>query len=96
MIYLDNAATTMNKPEAVVDAMIRAVRTMASPGRGSSPATLGAEEVLFDLRREAEGLFGCPMEQVVLTTSATHGAQRRGAASLRPGGRDPCGVLSAV
>ena len=87
MIYLDNAATTMNKPESVVEAMTRAVRTMASPGRGSSQATSGAEEVLFDLRQEAEGLFGCPMEQVVLTTSATHGLNIAIKSLVSPGDR---------
>ena len=87
MIYLDNAATSMAKPEAVVAAMTRAVRTMASPGRGSSPATLGAEEVLFDLRKEAEAVFSCPMEQVVLTTSATHGLNIAIKSLVSPGDR---------
>lgn len=87
MIYLDNAATSMGKPEAVITAMTQAVRTMASPGRGSSPATQGAEEVLFQLRQEAETLFACPMEQVVLTTSATHGLNIAIKSLVSPGDR---------
>lgn len=87
MIYLDNAATSMGKPRAVIDAMTHAAMTLASPGRGSSPATLGAEEVLFDLRREAEALFDCPMEQVVLTTSATHGLNIAIKSLVSPGDR---------
>ena len=87
MIYLDNAATSMGKPQTVIDAMTRAAMTLASPGRGSSPATLGAEEVLFDLRQEAEALFSCPMEQVVLTTSATHGLNIAIKSLVSPGDR---------
>ena len=34
MIYLDSAATTLQKPSAVPAAMARAVQRMASPGRG--------------------------------------------------------------
>ena len=34
MIYLDNAATTMIKPLAVSRAVMKAMQTMASPGRG--------------------------------------------------------------
>ena len=34
MIYLDSAATSFQKPPAVYEAVERAMRTMASPGRG--------------------------------------------------------------
>ena len=34
MIYLDSAATTFQKPAAVQRAVVRAMRTMSSPGRG--------------------------------------------------------------
>lgn len=87
MIYLDNAATSMPKPPEVIQAMSRAALTLASPGRGSSPATQGAEEVLYDLRKEAEELFECPMEQVVLTTSATHGLNIAIKSLVSPGDR---------
>ena len=44
MIYLDSAATTLQKPSAVPAAMARAVQRMASPGRGGHrPAMLAAE-----------------------------------------------------
>lgn len=87
MIYLDNAATSMPKPPEVIRAMTRAAGTLASPGRGSSPATQGAEEVLYELRKEAEELFACPMEQVVLTTSATHGLNIAIKSLVGPGDR---------
>ena len=34
MIYLDSAATTFQKPYAVYSAVLRAMRTLSSPGRG--------------------------------------------------------------
>jgi selenocysteine lyase/cysteine desulfurase len=53
--------------------MAWAVEHLASPGRGSSRASEQAEELLFTLRQEAAELFDCDWDQVVLTTSATHG-----------------------
>lgn len=73
MIYLDNAATSMPKPRVVLTAVARAMTEMASPGRGSSELSRRAEETLFALRQTAGKLFDCQEEQVVLTTSATHG-----------------------
>lgn len=73
MIYLDNGATSMPKPRVVVDSVGKALCSYASPGRGSSRASERAEELLFSLRTEAGEMFGCRPEQVVLTSSATHG-----------------------
>jgi cysteine desulfurase family protein len=73
VIYLDNSATSMPKPRKVKQAMAWAVEHYASPGRGSSRASEQAEELLFSLRQEAAEMFDCDWEQVVLTTSATHG-----------------------
>ena len=42
MIYLDNAATTMNKPHAVIDAVCGAMTSFGGPGRGSHQAALDA------------------------------------------------------
>ena len=39
MIYLDNAATSLQKPEEVEEEMIRALHTMGNPGRGAHDAT---------------------------------------------------------
>ena len=46
MIYLDSAATSLLKPPSVERAMVRALRTCASPGRGAhKPAIRGAQTV---------------------------------------------------
>lgn len=74
MIYLDSAATTFQKPPSVRAAMLRAMQTMSSPGRGGYASARAAEELLFRTRSLAADMFGVPSpEQVVFTTSATHG-----------------------
>lgn len=73
MIYLDSAATTLQKPGSVARAMCRAITTMASPGRGGHPAANSAAQVAFDCREEAARLFGLENpEHVVFTCNATH------------------------
>lgn len=73
MIYLDNAATTMIKPLAVSRAMVRAVQTMASPGRGAHECAMRAAKTVYDCRTEAAALFNVPEpEQIVFTMNATH------------------------
>ena len=74
MIYLDSAATTFRKPASVRSAVLRAMQTMSSPGRGGYPAARSAEECLFRCRTLAAELFGVSgQENIVFTTSATHG-----------------------
>lgn len=73
MIYLDNAATTLQKPDTVRYAAAKALQTMASPGRGGYGATRAAEETAFACRQEAAALFGVENpENVVFTFNATH------------------------
>jgi len=74
MIYLDSAATSLQKPAEVGKAMFRAVRTMASPGRGGHAAAMRAAEMAFRCRSEIAELFNIDNpEQVVFTMNATHG-----------------------
>ncbi len=74
VIYLDNAATTMIKPTAVSRAVLNAMQTMASPGRGAHEPAMRAAKTVFDCRMEAAGLFNVPEpEQIVFTMNATHG-----------------------
>ena len=73
MIYLDNGATSLPKPKSVERGMVWALNHLPSPGRGSSSGADAAAELLFSLRMEAAAQFRCQPEQVVLTTSCTHG-----------------------
>lgn len=74
MIYLDNAATTLKKPEAVSRALNRAMLTCGSPGRGGHAYAMRAAEVTFQCRERAAKLFSVDdPENVVFTFNATHG-----------------------
>ena len=74
MIYLDNAATTFIKPACVKEAVIRAMDTMSSPGRGTYKTAARAAEELYECRKAAAELFNAgEPENVVFTMNATHG-----------------------
>ncbi len=88
MIYLDSAATTLQKPPAVARAMAKAVCQLASPGRGGYPASMQAAEVAFRCREKlAELLDAEGPEQVVFTSSATHGLNIAIRSLVKPGAR---------
>lgn len=73
MIYLDSAATTLQKPERVAHAAARAIRACASPGRGGHRPAMAAGETAFACRQAASELFGVgDPERVVFTCNATH------------------------
>lgn len=74
MIYLDAAATSLQKPRSVGEAVARAIRQCGSPGRGTHISAMRASEIALRCREEAAGLFhmGSP-ENVVFTMNATHG-----------------------
>ena len=88
MIYLDSAATTLQKPRAVGEAMLRALRTMASPGRGGhTPAQL-AGDTAFACREALCRMFNAPSpEDVVFTMNATHALNIALASLVKPGAR---------
>ena len=87
MTYLDSGATSFPKPAAVGTAMTRALETCANPGRGGYRAAMQGAKVLLDCRTQAGELFDCNPEQVVLTTSCTHGLNMAIQTLVRPGGR---------
>ena len=74
MIYFDSAATTLEKPPSVPAAAARAMTRLASPGRGGHRASRAAVELVYQMREQAARLFHVSdLENVVLTSSATHG-----------------------
>ena len=87
MIYLDNAATTLEKPGAVPRASAWAMTHLASPGRGGHAPGMGAAKLMYDMREQAARLFhvGDP-ERVVLTQNATHGLNIAIRSLVGPGG----------
>ena len=88
MIYFDSAATTFQKPRAVADAMLAALATMSSPGRGGYPAAMAAADATFDCRTELAELYHAESpEQVVFTMNATHGLNIAIKSLVPPGGK---------
>lgn len=87
MTYLDHGATSLPKPKSVERAMAWAVNHLPSPGRGSSSGAEAAAELLFSLRMEAAERFDCQPEQVVLTSSCTHGLNIAIRSLVKPGDR---------
>ncbi len=88
MIYLDSAATTLQKPPAVARAAAWAVDHLASPGRGGHMPARRAAEVAFACRQAAAELFGVESpEQVVFTCNATHALNIAIRSLVMPGDR---------
>lgn len=71
-IYLDNAATTMKKPDCVIDAVVSAMRHMGNSGRGAHEASLDASRVIFETRERLASMFhlGNP-KQAAFTCNST-------------------------
>ena len=87
MIYLDSAATTMQKPRTVARAAAAAMGSMASPGRGGHRPGMRAAETMFRCRTLAAELFHVPdPERVILTFNATHALNIAIRSLVRPGG----------
>lgn len=87
MIYFDCAATTLQKPSSVGKAAVTAMKTAASPGRGSHPAAMKAADIIFACRQAAARLFEVDTpDQVVLTSNATHGLNIAIKTLVKPGG----------
>lgn len=73
MIYLDNAATTLQKPASVLRAMEQALLCCANPGRSGHRPAMKAAEIVYDCRMAAAELFALDApEQVIFTLNATH------------------------
>ena len=88
MIYLDAAATTLQKPPSVAAASAWAVRMCASPGRGDYAASRRAEEIVFACRNELAVLFDTGgAERVVFASNATHALNLAIRSLVRPGNR---------
>src|SRR5438093_674690 len=75
MIYLDNAATSFPKPEAVYQALDRFAReSLANPGRAGHKMALAAERALDDCRHLLNQFFhGEGPERFVFTLNCTDG-----------------------
>lgn len=72
MIYLDNAATTLHKPQQVIDAVVHAMQSMGNCARGTHEEALDAARTVYDARVRLASLFGCPrVDHVAFTANST-------------------------
>lgn len=72
MIYLDNAATTLHKPQCVIDAVCAAMGSMGNASRGAHGGALQASRTVYGTREKLAKLFGCKRaDHVVFTANST-------------------------
>lgn len=86
MIYMDNAATTMHKPQEVIDAVVSAMSSMGNAGRGVNEASLSASRLIYDTRDKLCRLFGGEdPRQIVFTANSTESLNIAIKGILNPG-----------
>lgn len=86
MIYLDNAATTMYKPQCVIDAVVSAMSSMGNAGRGANEASLSASRIIYDTRERLCRLFGgTNPRQIAFTCNSTESLNIAVRGLLKPG-----------
>lgn len=86
MIYFDNAATTVRKPEGVAEAVVRAINSMGNAARGVHDNSLTAAREIYGAREKLAGLFGCRRaDHVIFTANATEALNIAIHGLIRPG-----------
>lgn len=73
MIYLDNGATSLHKPDGVREAVLCALENCGNPGRGGYRASMNGAKTVLRCRERAGFLFDCDPERVVMTQNCTQG-----------------------
>ena len=72
MIYFNNAATTLVKPDEMKQAMMDAFDIMGNAGRGGNGASLDAARIIFDTRSRLAKLFNAKSgKNIAFTSNAT-------------------------
>lgn len=86
MIYLDNAATTLQKPRPVGQAMLDALQTAGNPGRGAHEPTLHAARLVYETRTVLAELLGADDPScIAFTANATQSLNMALCGLLHPG-----------
>lgn len=71
MIYFDNAATSMPKPESLKRAMCKALEECGNSGRSGHILAQRAAETVYECRKKLARIFNTRVECVIFTASAT-------------------------
>ena len=86
MIYLDNAATTRQKPQPVIDAVVAAMTTLGNSARGTHDGSLSASRTIYGTREKLADFFGCSRpDHVVFTCNSTEALNIAICGLLNPG-----------
>ena len=86
MIYFDNAATTLQKPECVLRAVIEAMGTFGNPGRGVHEPALAASRAVYETRCALAQLFRVENPaNIAFTANATAALNIAIKGTLNPG-----------
>lgn len=86
MIYFDNAATTLQKPPSVIDAVTHALTTFGNPGRGVHEPSLFASRAVYEARSAVAQLFRAENpSRIAFTANATESLNIAIKGILRPG-----------
>jgi len=72
MIYFDNAATTLRKPDCVKHAVTEALSSFGNSGRSIHQGAMDASRVIFEARAGLARLFGAESpERIAFTSNST-------------------------
>ena len=86
MIYFDNAATTLQKPDCVVQAVAEAMCSLGNSGRSIHAGAMDASRVIFEARQALAQLFGAEgPERIAFTANATEALNMAIKGILNPG-----------
>lgn len=86
MIYFDNAATTLRKPDCVLQAVTEAMCSLGNSGRGVHNSALSASRIIYDTRVELAQLFGAESpERIAFTANSTEALNIAIKGVLKPG-----------
>ena len=86
MIYFDNAATTLRKPDCVIEAVVQAMQSFGNSGRGVHGGALSASRIIYDARAALAQLFGAESpERIAFTANSTQALNTAIKGVLNPG-----------
>ena len=86
MIYLDNAATTLQKPPCVGQAMLDALEHAGNPGRGAHEPTLHAARIVYYARETLATLLHAEgPDCIAFTANVTQALNTALCGLVRPG-----------
>ena len=88
MIYLDNSATTRNKPQSVIDAVVKGLTTLsANPGRSGHIVSLKLALAIGEIREKIKNFVGAPRaENIIFTQNCTDSLNLAILGSAKKGG----------